>query len=355
MDLALMPDQQHAETLLLDLHLDQLGDEDRRWLEARLLRDADLRAKSDKLGQLLRPLDHWSIPQPPTNLADKVMDTVRSVREQSAHSENLRYIPAKSDRFFRAMPVRSLREFFAIAACIALIATVAIPAIYGVRAQARLSQCTSNLGSVFQGVRLYQAAFGGALPYAGNVNGASWLPGSDSGAPYLSNSRHVYLLTKLNYGPQPEHFACPCCKTSKAMQHDQLASHDDFAQGVNITYASLNMAGSTPNLRPRGAIAYMSDANPMFVDGRFDAKVNPMSANSPTHDGRSQAVLTLDGTVRQMTTPFYGVKKDNLWMAGDIRYYNGTETPASQDDAFLIQGYPITDKKLITRARRQQF
>ncbi len=350
-----MPEQRNAETLLLDLHLERLSHDDKAWLQAELLHDAGLRAKSDKLGNLLRPLDHWTAPQPSTNLADRILAAVKEADATPVSDENLTFTQAKTERFFRAMPVRSLKEFLAIAACIALIATVAIPAIYGVRAQAQLSQCTSNLGSIFQGVRLYQAAFGGALPYAGNEIGASWLPGSDSGAPYMSNSRHVYLLTKLNYGPQPEHFACPCCSTSEAMQHDQLASHNDFAQGANITYASLNMAGTTPNLRPRGAIAYMSDANPMFVDGRFDAKVNPMSANSPTHGGRGQTVLTLDGTVRQLTTPNYGTNKDNLWMAGDIRYYNGTETPATDDDAFLIQGYPVTDLKLITRSRRQHY
>ncbi len=350
-----MPEQRNAESLLLDLHLDRLSREDRVWLEAKLLLDADLRAKSDKLGNILRPLDHWSAPQPSANLADKILAAVRKSGESPTSEGNLTFAPVESNRFSRAMPVRSLRELFAIAACVALIATVAVPAIYGVRAQAKLSQCSSNLGSIFQGVRLYQAAFSGALPYAGNDDGASWLPGSDSGAPYMSNSRHVYLLAKLNYGPQPENFTCPCCSTSVAMQPDQLASYNDFAQSANITYASLNMAGKTPNHRPRGAIAYMSDANPMFVDGRFDAKVNPMSANSPTHGGRGQAVLTLDGTVRQMTTPVYGAKKDNLWMAGDIRYYNGTETTATEDDAFLIQGYPATDKKLITRSRLQQY
>ncbi len=42
-------------------------------------------------------------------------------------------------------------------------------------------------------------------------------------------------------------------------------------------------------------------------------------------------------------------KKDNVWLAGRLRKYNGTETPTDADDAFLIPGFPKTDKQFHQR------
>jgi hypothetical protein len=54
-------------------------------------------------------------------------------------------------------------------------------------------------------------------------------------------------------------------------------------------------------------------------------------------------VMTLDGSVQWLTSPVYGPNRDNLWLAGDIRSYTGTEAPAGKDDAQLVPGYPLTD------------
>jgi hypothetical protein len=132
------------------------------------------------------------------------------------------------------------------------------------------------------------------------------------------------------------------------MRADELANYDDFASSRNISYDSLNMAGDRPNLRPRIAMAYLGDPNPLFVNARFDSSVDPTRTNSKAHRGRCQRVLILDGSVIRLTVPVYGPKKDNLWLAGKIRRYVGTETPAGDDDAFLIPGYPNTDP-IVTR------
>lgn len=117
---------------------------------------------------------------------------------------------------------------------------------------------------------------------------------------------------------------------------------DDFAGACNVSYASLNLAGTKPNLMPTTRIAYISDANPLFVGARFNASV-PYNANSPAHRGRGQNVLTLDGSSRWMKKPIYGPKHDNLWLIGNIRRYIGIEAPVSDDDVQLVPGYPVTD------------
>jgi hypothetical protein len=203
--------------------------------------------------------------------------------------------------------------------------------------------CAGNLASIFRGLSAYQDAFGALLPFAGTYAGASWLPGGATDRPYASNSRHTYLLVKLNYGPSPADFICPANKTGVPMPGADFAAYNDFANIYNVSYDSLNLAGESPNLRPPASVAYIGDTNPLFVGIRFNESVDPDRTNSPAHRGRGQTVLTLDGSTRWMTTPIYGPKRDNLWLAGHIRRYTGVETRASDDDVQLVPGYPATD------------
>jgi type II secretory pathway pseudopilin PulG len=333
------PYEQSPEKLLLDYHLGRLGQEERSWIEAELERDAQLREKSERLGHMLRPLDHWTVPTAPPSLIDRVLARTEGPGWAKPGATATSGESEYRGRSF-SLP---LREILAVAACIALLASVLIPGISDVRSRAQQTVCASNLGSIFQGTRLYQQAFGGSLPFAGKVVNASWLPGGSRVNPYASNSRHIFLLAKFNYGPKPEDFICPASKTGEPMRADDLAAYDDFASVRNNSYDSLNLGGDNPNVRPRGAIAYMSDANPLFKNGRFDETVDPDHTNSPAHKGRGQTVLTLDGSAQWTTTPFYGAKRDNLWLIGEIRHYSGTESPTSEDDAQLVPGYPTTD------------
>ena len=337
--------EKRREALLLDFHLDQLSNEDRNWVESELLRDAELRTKSDRLRKILRPLDHWTVSPAPTHLVERVL---RSVEASPAEGTAA---PAGSGagEAYRPRPFFSLRELVAIAASIVVLVSVAVPGLTGVRNRAQRAACASNLGSIFRGVTLYQQAFGGSLPFAGSVPDAAWLPEGARNRPYVSNSRHPYLIAKLSYA-KPEDFVCPASKAGTAMRADELADYDDFARARNISYDSLNLAGGRPNLRPPRFIAYMSDANPLFADARFNPSVDPTKANSRAHGrGAGQSVLILNGSVRWLTSPVYGVKRDNLWIAGNILRYVGTETPAGNEDAFLIPGYPATERRRSSR------
>ncbi|MGB2986455.1 MAG: hypothetical protein WBE26_11295 [Phycisphaerae bacterium] len=332
-------DKLNLEELLLDWHLDQPDEEDRSWIEEELRRDEQLRAKSDRLGQILQPLDHWTVAPGRPNLADKVLAYVEgSTRDKSP------VLPFPTEEGgYRRSPFLSLRELVAVAACILLLIGVFVPGVSGIRSRSHRAICASNLGSIFRGVTAYQQAFAGSLPFAGSCANASWLPGGAPDQPYASNSRHTYLLVKLDYGPSAGNFICPACRSGKPMREDNRVAYNDFARACNVSYASLNLAGPSPNLRPRTRIAYISDANPLFVNARFNESIDPDKTNSPAHGGKGQTVLTLDGSVKWMTTPVYGPERDNLWLIGNIRRYTGVEIPAGDDDVQLLPGYPATD------------
>ena len=84
----------------------------------------------------------------------------------------------------------------------------------------------------------------------------------------------------------------------------------------------------------------MSDANPLFRDGRFVETADPDTTNSLAHGGDGQNVMTLDGRVEFTTSPLYGDFRDNVWTIQGVRTYTGTEVPTRDDDAFLIPGHP---------------
>ncbi|MFQ5589975.1 MAG: hypothetical protein ACE5HE_02320 [Phycisphaerae bacterium] len=341
-------DDTGAQDLLIDLHLDRLDDRVRVWLETELLRDPLLRAKSDRLGRILRPLDHWSTVAAPPELTEKILRYVEHGTRGRLHA-TAPIAPAAEPRR-RGIP--SLREVIAIAASVLVLISLAGPGLSELRARSHRAVCASNLGSIFRGTTLYQQAFSGSLPFAGLAPNAAWLPTAAPERTYQSNSRHLYLVAKLNYGPKPRDFVCPACREAQPMHSDELANYNDFARACNISYDSLNMCGKRPNLHPPAPIAYLSDANPLFVNARFDSSIDPNRTNSPAHKGKCQRVLILDGSVKRLTLPIYGPKDDNLWLAGTIRRYNGTEAPVSNDDAFLIPGFPDTDPIILGKTAK---
>lgn len=337
-----MSDPRIADELLLDLHLDRLEDEPKRWLQAELERDAALRAKCERLGQVLRPLDQVAPVTVPANLSDRVL---AFISDSTAAASGSRTIPFPAERRGRIrFSLWRMKDMIAAAACIVLLFGVFGPGLSTVRGRAQKAMCASNLGSVFRGTTTYQESFAGALPYAGGMMNASWLPGAD-GVPFHSNSRHPYLLIKLRMGPKAADFQCPSREGDNSMALGDLESRDDFAEHRDMNYDSLNLAGERPNLRPPPSLPYMSDANPLFVGARFNAGLDPTRTNSPAHRNKGQTVLRLDGSAAFIATPVYSTNGDNLWTITNVQEYRGTETPTRNDDAFLVPGFPATKRQ----------
>lgn len=319
-----------TEALLLDLHLGRLEGDDRAKIEEQLKNDESTREKSECLGRLLRPLDFWHAGPPPANLVEKVLARVGS------RAANNKVAPSKRIFLF---PGR-YRDVFGAAASIAILISIAIPVTSMVRGKSREVLCAANLESIYEGLSAYQQSHGDFLPFAGHSRGASWLPVSDGGTTFASNSRHPYLLLKHKFGPQAKNFLCPADANTNDAANVSAAADLDFPTAKSITYDSLYLGGETPNVRPPTTLAYMSDANPLFVGARFNDTLDPEKTNSPSHGGKGQSVLSLNGRVQFAKTPIYGAREDNLWVIGGVKKYRGVEAPSRTDDAFLVPGYP---------------
>jgi hypothetical protein len=95
------------------------------------------------------------------------------------------------------------------------------------------------------------------------------------------------------------------------------------------------MNGPTATMPDRIRVPFVADPNPSFEGGRF-VGADQLDINSRAHRGRGQNVLFNDGSIEFMPTPVYDRHRDNIWQAGDIYDYTGTETQSSVTDAFLI-------------------
>ena len=317
------------EELLLDLHLGRLEDDaHRQWLQDQITSNPDVRRKSERLGRLLRPLDFWQAPPPPNHLIAKVMGRVAAAADRN------RSVPPRS---ILRLPGR-LRDVVGAAASVLILVSIGIPVASMVRERSRETLCAGNLENLYAGLSAYQQIYNDSLPFAGHAVGASWLPVSDGGTPFASNSRHPYLLLKQKLVAQAGAFLCPSDTQGVVAAGDPDGS--DFSSARSISYDSLYLGGDDPNVRPPTTLAYMSDANPLFVGARFNAAVDPDRANSPSHRGRGQSVLSLNGQVRFIRSPIYGPKDDNLWVIAGVRTYRGLESPTRKDDAFLVPGFP---------------
>lgn len=327
--------KRQADELILDWHLDRIDPDDREWLERELLRDAGLRARSDRLATILHPLDHWAPPSAPGGLAERILRNIAGTGRGQPDVFSLPPIGPANGAPTRAF---SYRELIAVAACILFAVTVVLPGVSGLRRRSQRQLCASQLGTIYQGVKTYQS-FAGALPFAGGAVGSPWLPGTNADARFASNSRHVYLVVRYQFVPNAKLFACPSDPESKPAGVDDPAAHDDFAGVGRASYASLNLSGTDPHLRPAATVAYMSDANPLFEGGKFNADVDPYTTNSRVHGGAGQCVLILDGHSEWQSTPATGQGRDNLWLAGSLMTYTGTESRDNDNDAFLVQGF----------------
>lgn len=322
------------EELLLDAHLDQIDDDERKRLAEELANNPELQKKNERLMRVLRPLDYYTAPTAPANLVEKVLKNAAGSRSTSGAKMS----PTTDERGGHSRPFITMRELGAVAACLVLLMGALVPTLSKVRQHSHRVRCEGNMGDIYRGLSAYQGDFDGSLPYRGELFATAWMQGGTNEPNVASNSRHCFGLLKNGYVENPRMFLCPADKSAKAMETEGLNQRDDFTDD-SISYDSLNLAASNPNVRPVLPIAYLGDANPLFNNGQFDETIDPYAANSFVHQKSGQNVLLLDGSATFLKSPVYGDRRDNVWLAGSIRKYTGSETPTRDDDAQLVPGF----------------
>ncbi len=329
---------------LLDYHLGSLSAAEQAGLKQRLAEDPALATQDEALRSVVEALRSVPRDVPPTGLADRVLDRVRKAgpppRIIRPVDEWTRAAEATSVGIIR---LRSLREIVGVAAIIVLAIGLGVPGLMHLKERGQRLGCSWNLAQIGAGVQQYAAMSAGSLPFAGWGRGNSWQPTDEPNVVMVPNHRHVYALLRRACVTDPRVFICPG-QRHMAMPMSEVASHDDFLDGRNVSYAYQNMAGVRPSAQqgdPRMPI--MADENPLFADGipLLDpwrlARGDRVGINSRAHHGAGQNILTLTGQVIWATTPAAGVDGDNIWTLKGVTEYTGREGPASATDSHLLK------------------
>lgn len=323
---------------ILDYHLGRLEPSERRRLEAAMVASPEVASRSRSAERLCRLLDCWEVPGPPAGLSDRVVAAVRppSAAEERIYSFEEVAARAAAPRGGAAGAFLSVRDIVAVAACLAIIVGVMMPGHKWVRERGRRAACQSNLQSVMAGLGGYQADYAGALPFAGpSPRGAVWLRGVRRGVPQVSNTRHFYLLVRGLYVPA-QAFYCPSRPDDVPMAQANATRFPDFPQRANCSYSIQNLGGVRPTTRSDPRLAIVGDTNPYF-DAAALRLVGSYPANSLSHaGGAGQNVLHLGGAIEWTSEPTVGVDGDNIFQAGNVTRYEGTELPTCATDSFLI-------------------
>lgn len=333
------PNKADIEALLIDHHFDQATTEQTQQLNELLAKDEELAKANKALGALLGRLDEYTVDVPGPSLMHDVLDRVHNDLaannfQPQAVAGRIGYdvdqpAPATS-------PLVRLREIAAVAACLVLMATIFNITSNKIRATDQQFKCSNNLAGMARGISNYITGNNDFIPYVGTT--ASQWVGTD-GHPRKSKP-HLFTLIKNGY-VTPDMVVCPAT-TARQLTAAQIHNHNDFPSPMTVSYSFQNTRGLNPDcyrmttLRPVAHnMPVMADSNPLFADGTIHDRVDVRAA-SPNHSSLDgQCVLYLDGHVRWASTPMVGPEEDNIWQAGDLVTYRGTETPTCGKDAFL--------------------
>jgi hypothetical protein len=301
----------------------------------------ELARQSRGLRELLSLLDRYECPEPPSDLVETVMNRIDAEPRLIPFPRDAAAAAPRNGQEISGTPVLSLRELVAIAACITLFVGVFVPGYFKAQNIARRNLCRNGLSDVYQALAQYSHSNNGYLPYSNYVANASWLPTRVPNVKRVSPTQPLYALLRDNFISEPKVFICPSAPQSRPMIAENYKDFDDFAEPANVSYSFIymNRPHGRKMQRMDGQMVLMADQNPFF-DGRAAHSLSPYddrSANSFTHEsGAGQNVVYVDGAGGWFTQPTVGVDSDNIYQAGHVVRYQGTEQPTCDTDTFLV-------------------
>jgi hypothetical protein len=340
---------ERIEFLLLDMHLQQLEPEEASRVQEALTAFSDLAGKNERLCEVLSLLERCEAPPVRPGLAEAVLARVEAQTAIYPFDKPapVSHAHAVSAHEMSSSPVLSLREIIAIAACITLFVGIFVPGYFKAQSIAVRNRCLDNLRQVWGATSEYAAGNNGQLAYMGYNPGASWLPTKASNIRRFSNTAQMYALVKGGFVRDTLVFICPASPNARPMrpEGDNYAAFDDFAEPANTSYSYLFNNTPKPirlsemNGGPDTRIGLAGDHNPFF-DAKSAGTMNPYdeaSGNSPTHDnGAGQNVVFVSGWAGWFRQPTVGVDNDNVYRAGKLGRYLGTESPVCSTDTLLV-------------------
>jgi type II secretory pathway pseudopilin PulG len=245
--------------------------------------------------------------------------------------------------------LRNFFEFAATAAAIILISGILFPTFSYMRQQSRLTACTANMQSVGQAINQFLSDNGKNLAGVELSAGSPWWKIGDQSQQSQSNTRFAWQMVKQDY-VKPNDFVCAGHRGGCPVTPEQLLSQlQDFSSRNNISYSFIIISDKMPPLQGGSRKIVMGDMNPVFrsipMYGNsayekmkefekvlLDQQLKQMS--STNHYGKGQNVMYSDGSAEFIKDRV--VNGDDIFTVRGVDSYTGTESPADENDIFLV-------------------
>ncbi|HEY8668956.1 MAG TPA: hypothetical protein VIL86_20070 [Tepidisphaeraceae bacterium] len=232
--------------------------------------------------------------------------------------------------------------------------------------------CASNLRQIGQAIMLYCNENKGNYPRTlYNVKTAdrpNFYTGVNADDPFGKNgpdandvTAAMFLLVRTQ-DLGIEVFTCPAGKAEVWDFGGSTHTAQDRSNFPSGKYLGYSMANPYPNAKAVDAgyklntavaakFPVAADMNPGSKElTTLTATGDAAAGNSPNHDRQGQNVLFGDGHVAFCTTPFAGIRQDNIYTFGASGEKSGGEgivgSPASDTDSVLL---PVVSKPAATR------
>lgn len=301
---------------------------------------AGLGERADKVARLLSLLDADAVEAPSSDLAARTLEAIRSQQQRQRFTEQVQML---------AGPRRSLdvdwRQLATAAAVFILGAALLMPVMERQQADSRRIVGAGRLAQAGVAISSYAADNRGQMPRGDIRPGSVWWnvgrPESVNGRYVSSNSAHLYRLINKGY----TNAVTLSCPENEYVDNDSLTpQHNDWSGPREVSFSYQNQyRPQMLRLEEAPTMAVLADRNPLFdVEGdRIVFKeLTPLTAASRAHRGAGQNVLTADGNVTWKVRPTVGLfgsaQDDNIWAAGGVDFYHGTELPSDALDSFLV-------------------
>jgi hypothetical protein len=328
-----------TEPDLIGFQLGLLDSRESAEVARRLEQSPELRARHDAIGADLRPLSALRCGDPPADLRERLESRVAAAPRLTLHPA------ARGGQLLQGEaapsgggPVISLREFFGLAAAIALFVGVFVPSYQQNRREAQRLACLTNCRNVGAANAAYAQQNAGAFPFAGPMQGPWLVTAADAGRgtkpPMVSGmSRNLFLVLQQGLA-RPADFVCPGRPTDRPIPAALVQQARDFNDLRHVSYSSplretpLIFTTCDPN------DPMMSDHNPQFVDRRYQPR---RVLNSDSHGVQAgQNVLRADGAALWTSRTDVGPEGDDIMRLSNVSQYTGWERPQFKTDAFLV-------------------
>lgn len=275
--------------------------------------------------------------------AEKVAATTDINQLLAAENEkNVEYVENYKPNFSKWR----IAEIGVVAAMMLIVFNTMFPIFSNMRQKQYKGLCASNLGSIAQGLSMYQNSNDGHMPYVSMSDDAPWWKVGCQGEENKSNTRHYWLLVKGDY-VDAANFVCPGRKGAVPVRltADRIQSLCDFPSRDNVSYSFKLITEDAATRRAEQVISVvMADRNPIFenISTKFDQDLfgkialneRLLKMMSINHSSLGQNVLLSGGSASFKDRRV--ILNDDIYTLRDQRFYSGNERPATSDDNFLV-------------------